>query len=146
MGSREGHLQSEFHLLWAKPSWREDSCLVLRREGWRWIPGVRCQFFSDHAQSMWKFLGQGSNLCHKRHRSHSSDNAGSLTTRPPGNSPDVNSSYACCNLPLLSVFAPLYGLQSTCIGFHHCRWRNCSLKRVCDLSRALRLKSGAVGS
>ena len=28
---------------------------------------------------MWKFLGQGSNLCHGLNQSHSSDNAGSLT-------------------------------------------------------------------
>ena len=34
----------------------------------------------------WKFLGQGLNLCHSRDPSHSSDNAGSLTTRLSGNS------------------------------------------------------------
>ena len=32
---------------------------------------------------MWKFPGQGWNLC------HSSDSARSLTARPPGNSPGV---------------------------------------------------------
>ena len=37
-------------------------------------------FFFGHAHSMWKFLGQGSNL------SHSSDKVKSLTIRPLGNS------------------------------------------------------------
>ena len=34
---------------------------------------------------MGKFLGQGSNLHHSGDLSHSSDHAGSLTSRPPGN-------------------------------------------------------------
>ena len=37
-----------------------------------------------HAWGMWKFLGQGSNPSHS-----SSDNAKSLTTRPPGNSSTI---------------------------------------------------------
>ena len=37
-------------------------------------------FFFDHTHKMWKFPGQGLNPC------HSSDNARSLTNRPPGNS------------------------------------------------------------
>ena len=36
--------------------------------------------------SMWNFPGQGLNTHHSSNSSHSSDNAGSLTTRPPGNS------------------------------------------------------------
>ena len=36
-------------------------------------------FFFGYIHVMWKFLGQGSVLC------HNSDNPGSLTTRPPGN-------------------------------------------------------------
>ena len=36
--------------------------------------------------SMWKFQGQGLNLCYSRDPSHSNDNTRSLTTRPPGNS------------------------------------------------------------
>ena len=35
-----------------------------------------------HTHAIWKFMGQGSKL------SHSSDNAESLTTMPPGNSHD----------------------------------------------------------
>ena len=35
---------------------------------------------------MWKFLGQGSNLCYPGDPSHGSDNAGSLMAQPPGNS------------------------------------------------------------
>ena len=31
-----------------------------------------------YAHGMWKFLGQGSNLCHSCNQSHSSDNTGSL--------------------------------------------------------------------
>ena len=42
-------------------------------------------FFFDYACGMWKFLGQGSNLCHSSNQCHSSDNAKSLTTWPPGN-------------------------------------------------------------
>ena len=41
-----------------------------------------------HAHSMRKFPGQGSNPCHSSDPSHSNDNAGSLTTKPQGNSPD----------------------------------------------------------
>ena len=37
-------------------------------------------YFFGHTHSMSKFLGQRWNLC------HNSDNAGSLTSRPPGNS------------------------------------------------------------
>ena len=37
-------------------------------------------YFFGHICSIWKFPDQGSNL------SHCSDNTGSLTTRPPGNS------------------------------------------------------------
>lgn len=33
---------------------------------------------------MQKLLGQGSNPCHSSNSSHSSDNVGSLTARPPG--------------------------------------------------------------
>lgn len=36
-------------------------------------------------QGKWKLLGQGSNLSHSSNPSHSGDNAGSLTPRPPGN-------------------------------------------------------------
>ena len=35
--------------------------------------------FFGHAHSMWKFLGQGSNLCHGSDPSCCSDNTGSLT-------------------------------------------------------------------
>jgi len=38
-----------------------------------------------HAWDIWKFLGQGLNLCHSSDQGHSSDNAGSLTTRILGN-------------------------------------------------------------
>ena len=40
----------------------------------------RFSFSFGHTVDMWKFPGQGSNP------SHSCDNAGSLTVRPPGNS------------------------------------------------------------
>ena len=43
-------------------------------------------FFFSHTHSMQKFLSWGSNPCHSTDLSHSSDNAGSLTFRPPGNS------------------------------------------------------------
>ena len=39
---------------------------------------------------MQKFQGQGSNLCHNSDPSHSSDNATSLTIRPPRNSHNGN--------------------------------------------------------
>ena len=48
-------------------------------------------FFFDHTYGMQNFPGQVSNLC------HNSDNAGSLTTRPPGNSHVVS-------LPIYSPF------------------------------------------
>ena len=40
-------------------------------------------FLFGHAQSMWKFWGQGLNLCHSSDSSHCSDNAWSLTAVPP---------------------------------------------------------------
>ena len=43
-------------------------------------------FFFVCAQSIQKFLGQGSNLCHSSDPSHFRDNARYLTSRPPGNS------------------------------------------------------------
>ena len=46
----------------------------------------KISFSFGHAQGMQKFLGQGLNLCHSSNPSHSSDNAGSLVTRPPANS------------------------------------------------------------
>ena len=45
-----------------------------------------CFFFGGLAPSIQKFPGQGSNLSHNNDLSHSSDNAESLTARPPGNS------------------------------------------------------------
>ena len=42
--------------------------------------------FFGHSRGIWKFLGQGSNLSHSSDPSHTSDNARSLTTRPPENS------------------------------------------------------------
>ena len=39
---------------------------------------------------MWKFPGQGLNPHHSSDQSHSSDNARSLTTRPPANFEMVN--------------------------------------------------------
>ena len=38
------------------------------------------------AHSVWKFPGQKMNPRHRRDLNHSSDNTGSLTSRPPGNS------------------------------------------------------------
>ena len=43
-------------------------------------------FFFGFTHGMQKFLGQGSNLSYSSNPSYSRDNAGSLTTRPPGNS------------------------------------------------------------
>lgn len=56
--------------------WRIDS-----REIWGW--------FGGHAHSLWKFLGQGSNVYHSSIQSYSSDNTRSFTHRtarapPPG--------------------------------------------------------------
>ena len=45
--------------------------------------------FCGHAHGMWKFPGQGLNLYHSSDLSHCGDNAGSLTTTPPGKSPDI---------------------------------------------------------
>lgn len=45
-----------------------------------------CLMFFGHSHSMWKFPGPGSNLCHSSGPSLSSDNTGSSTSRPPGNS------------------------------------------------------------
>ena len=42
--------------------------------------------FIEAALVSWKFPGQGSNIRHGSDPSHSSDNAGSLIARPPGNS------------------------------------------------------------
>ena len=42
--------------------------------------------FFGLAQGMWKFPGQRLNLRHSSDPSHSSDNAKSLTAKPPGNS------------------------------------------------------------
>ena len=42
--------------------------------------------FFGHNCSMWKFPGRVSNPHHSSDPNHSSNNAGSLTTRPPGNS------------------------------------------------------------
>ena len=47
--------------------------------------GIFVLFF-DHTQGMWKCPGQGWNPRHSSDSSLSSDNAGSLTTRPSGNS------------------------------------------------------------
>ena len=41
--------------------------------------------FFAHTHSMWIFPGQESNPSHGSNLSHSSDNAESLTTKPPGN-------------------------------------------------------------
>ena len=67
------------------------------RVPWNWTPGSLCLvspglypmhllpwFFCAHTLGMWKLPGQGLN------QNHSCDNAGSLTTRPPGNSLDFN--------------------------------------------------------
>lgn len=43
-------------------------------------------FLLGHSHSIQNFLGQGSNLCSSSGQSHSSDNAGFLTARVPGNS------------------------------------------------------------
>ena len=43
-------------------------------------------FFFGCTRGMWKFVGQESNPNHSSDLSHSSDNAESLTTEPPGNS------------------------------------------------------------
>ena len=65
--------------------------------------------FFGHAHSMWKFLGQGSILCHSRDLSHNnSDNTGSLThwatrelwdhlTFKPRYLSDIPCSCVCCN-------------------------------------------------
>ena len=45
-----------------------------------------CLFVFGQTHGMWKFLGQGLKLSHSSNPSHSSDNAESLTVRPPGNS------------------------------------------------------------
>ena len=50
-----------------------------------WLYFYFCLFFCC-ACGMWKFLGQRLNLCHRSDLSHSSDNVGFLTARPPGNS------------------------------------------------------------
>ena len=50
------------------------------------LGGGVCLFLFGHAYGMWKFLGQGSNPCHSSDPSHHSNSAGTLTTRPPGNS------------------------------------------------------------
>ena len=44
-------------------------------------------FFFGHDHSMYEFPGEGSNMSHSSDLSHGNDNARSLTTRPPGNSP-----------------------------------------------------------
>jgi len=46
-------------------------------------------FVFGYARCMWNILGQGSNPYHTSDLSHSSDDAGSLTARPPGNSKGV---------------------------------------------------------
>ena len=51
--------------------------------GGRW---VFSPFFPWLDQGIQKFLGQGLNLHHNSNQSHSSDNTGSLVTRPPRNS------------------------------------------------------------
>ena len=54
-------------------------------------------FFLGLVCSMRKFLGQGSNP------HNSSDNAGFLNTRPPGNSSNWTSAYLRINLPEVSI-------------------------------------------
>ena len=41
-----------------------------------------CVFLFVHTYGIWKFLAQGSNLCHSSNPSHCSDNARSLTSCP----------------------------------------------------------------
>ena len=55
-----------------------DSCRIKSRR--KNCYGHFCLFVFGHTHSMQKLPGQGTNLC------HSSDNAGSLTARPSGNS------------------------------------------------------------
>ena len=48
--------------------------------------GLSENFFFGHTHGMQNFHGQESNPCHSCNLSHISDNAGSLTGAPPGNS------------------------------------------------------------
>ena len=44
-----------------------------------WAILLKKLYFFGHAQDMWKFQSQESNLYHSCNQNHSSDNAGSLT-------------------------------------------------------------------
>ena len=52
-------------------------------------------FCRGHTHGIHKFLGQGLNLCHSSNPSHSSDNAGSLTSRPTRNSQNFHFLFVC---------------------------------------------------
>ena len=63
---------------------------------WKWLRLLKMNYskvsllfiylFWPCPVGLWNFLGQETNLCHNSNQSHSSDNAGSLISRPPGNS------------------------------------------------------------
>lgn len=70
---------------------KKRSCFLYLCGGFIDFPLLSCPdrdfffFLIGCIQGMWKLLGQGSNLSHSSNPSHSGDNAGSLTPRPPGN-------------------------------------------------------------
>ena len=63
------------------------------------------------ARGTQKFLDQGSNPCHGRDPNHSSDNARSLTARPPGNS----RSFLSDDVPSPSFFFYGQGFLWSCV-------------------------------
>lgn len=100
---RFGPWPRNFHMPSAQPKEKKNtkkSQLALHARVYFWVhyiplacmcflrPIAQYSFWGDGcAQGMWKFLGWGLNLHHSGDPSHSSDNAQSLLTRPPGNFP-----------------------------------------------------------